>query len=878
MSEVFCDQSNQITPMMVQYLDVKKRYPECLVFFRLGDFFELFFNDATIASQILDIALTTRGKHLDQEIPMCGVPAGSVNYYLSRLIKAGYKVAICDQLENPEDAKKLRGYKAVVKRDVVRVVTPGTIVDENLLEAKSNNFLMSIVPESAANNQQKVSFAAIDISTDQFFTNTIAIEDLQQIIEILLPISLENSDFLLSLKKMIHTNITTLPESKFNPILERQRLEQFFAVTTLESFGITINDECAACGAVLEYLIITQKDNIKKLGYPKKINTSQFLIIDPATRNNLEIASSSSPHQLTLFTVLDKTKTAFGARLLASRITSPLKKKELIEQRLNLVEFYVINNELREKFTEILNKCPDFQRALMRFKFAKGSPADLGIIKNGLECVVNICALALDKIIPEEENFSISKIENFQNFVNLLNTALVDKLPVSHKDGGIIAPGYDTYLDDLRNIRDNIQDLLYQLQTKYISQSGINTLKIKFNNIVGWYIEIPKSQKNKMGTEFIHRQTLVNSVRYTTIELQDLQVKFFQASETFLDYEIKIFQNIVDMLIERSEKISYAIQVLAITDVATNFASIAVAKNYVRPILDYSNSLIIQGGRHPVIETVVSEFIENDCLLSRENISILLTGPNMAGKSTYLRQNALIILMAQIGSFVSAKSATIGIVDKIFSRIGASDDLARGRSTFMVEMIETATILNQATEKSFVILDEVGRGTSTYDGLSIAWSVMEHLYAINKCRVIFATHYRELTALQTELPNLICQTLKVQEWKGDVVFFHKIIDGIADKSYGIHVANLAGLPKKVISRAKELLSKFESENANPTQTNKKHNHQNDKQLDIFEQNIYSTNEKYKQIESILSNLDTDSITPINALTLLYELKNIVTSD
>ncbi|MDR3179450.1 MAG: DNA mismatch repair protein MutS [Holosporaceae bacterium] len=866
--------SKDATPMMTQYLSTKSQYPGCLLLFRMGDFYEMFFDDAKIASSVLNIALTSRGKHLGDDIPMCGVPVVSLESYLERLVKYGYKVAICEQMEDPKEAKK-RGYKAIVRREVTRIITAGTLVEDNLLSSRKNNFLMAIVPDICKKTLKvkTISFAAIDISTGDFIVNTLpgsefsmAIE-MYQPSELLVPAHYERSEFAKYLASMTEAGITYLPDSKFNPVVEKERLEKYFKVKTLDSCGINTANELSSCGSVLEYLLITQRDNFSALPMPKKTTFSNYLVLDPATAKSLEVTSSiHGEYDYCLLGVVDKTCTSFGARTLASRVSTPIVDLPLLQKRLDCVTFFIENTKITGLIRENLRYCPDFERAINRIRFNKFSPRDVGDIRESLRVIKVIQSIVKDVAIPSEGEYFFENLADFSNLLKLLQTALVEKLPA--RDGGVIADGYFPRLDELKYIKSHSEDLISNLQAKYVAQTGISTLKIRNNAILGWYVEIPLSQKNKIDEKlFMHKQTLVNGIRYTTSELGVLQTKLSEVSDEWSNLEQEIYHKIITEIMDHYDKISYAIKLLSCIDVYTNFAHIAMERKYIRPEMSDHPILEIESGRHPILETHTQDFTNNDCDLGENNRICLLTGPNMAGKSTYLRQNALIVLMAQIGSYVPAEKASIGIVDRLFSRIGASDDIARGRSTFMVEMIETASILNQATAKSFVILDEVGRGTSTYDGLSIAWAVVENLHNVNKCRVLFATHYRELTVLRNTLPHIKCKTLKVQEWNGDVIFYHKIIDGIADKSYGIHVASIAGVPKNVVKRATELLKIFEK---------------NDDKQEITAYDTMAEQMELTYTPPVnptllqrLGEINLNNITPKNALDILYELKGLI---
>ncbi len=878
-NSLFYCTSKDSTPMMTQYLGIKSQYPGCLLLFRMGDFYEMFFDDAKVASSALNIALTSRGKHLENDIPMCGVPAAALENYVGRLVKYGYKVAICDQVEDPKEAKK-RGYKAVVKREVTRIITAGTIIEDSLLSSKTNNYLMAAIPDICKKTSKikSVSFAAIDISTGDFFVNTVLSDEFSSAIEmyqpkeLLVPAAYERSDFTSLISSISQTTLTYLPDSKFNPIVEKERLERYFKVKTLDSFGISSANELASCGAVLEYLIITQRDGLSSLPIPKKTAFSNYLVIDSATSKSLEIISSAhGEYEYSLLGAIDKTSTPFGARMLAARVSTPIVNRENILKRLDCVDFFINNEKILKLIRETLSGCPDFERVINRIRFKKFSPRDVGDIREFFRIVEAVKSIINDIKIPNEGDYRVENIRDFSELKKLLESALVNILPAANnRDASIIADGFSDELDNLKYIKNHSEDLITNLQTKYISETSINTLKIKNNAILGWYIEIPLSQKAKIGNNFIHRQTLVNAVRYVSDELIELQSKLIDAFEAWSQMEQKLYSKIIEEIMVRYNDISYAIKLLSCLDVYTNFAHISLERNYIRPKISNDPILEIEDGRHPILDIYIKDFTKNNCNLDYNSRICLLTGPNMAGKSTYLRQNALIILLSQIGCYVPALKAKIGIVDRLFSRIGASDDIARGRSTFMVEMIETATILNQATEKSFVILDEVGRGTSTYDGLAIAWAVIENLYKSNRCRVLFATHYRELTVLQNTLKNIKCKTLKVQEWNGDVIFYHKIIDGIADKSYGIHVAGIAGVPKNVVRRANELLKIFE-EKENKSETNNFFDSDFSK---ADQMNIIYQPEEDSELKRKIQNIDLNSISPKNALDILYELQEL----
>ncbi|MBE6447283.1 MAG: DNA mismatch repair protein MutS [Alphaproteobacteria bacterium] len=856
------------TPMMSQYLAAKAECHDCLLLFRLGDFYELFFDDAKKASSILNIVLTHRGKSEGEDIPMCGIPVASVDSYIAKLIKKGEKVAICEQTEDPKDAKK-RGYKAIVRREITRVISAGTLVEDNLLTSSQHNYLMSMAPEYKQSKITHVSFAVIDISTGDFFVHTVNYDSIASILETYMPkeilLPADNSDLQNWIQKNSNATITPLPSSKFNPVIEKNRLEKYFQVKTLESFELSNNAELSCCGSIVEYLIITQKNHLTKLPIPKKISLNQYVTIDSATVKSLEIMTSvHGDPKSSLLGTLDQTKTAFGARNLASRVSMPVININLLNKRLDCVEFFIANKKLTEEIREILSSCPDFERAINRIRFKKFSPRDVECVRDALCIIAAVKSVCSDyDIITEDPDTTVDSIPDLSDLLCILKNALVEKFSPNNN---IIAEGYSEELDKLRRLKFHSEELMQNLQEKYSYQTGINTLKVRNNAIIGWYIEIPSSQKSKVLPSFIHRQTLVNNIRFTTEEILSIQSELETANEKCNCIEQQIYCDIVNRIAEEYENIALAVKILSLLDIYTNFATIASERNYIRPEITEDPILQIKNGRHPILEYKADDFVANDCELCLDSKVCLLTGPNMAGKSTYLRQNALLIIMAQVGSYIPASQAKIGIVDRLFSRIGASDDIARGRSTFMVEMIETATILNQATQKSFVILDEVGRGTSTYDGLSIAWSVIERLYFSNECRVLFATHYRELTALKKTLPNIHCKTLKVQEWDGNVIFYHKIIDGVADKSYGIHVASIAGVPPDVIRRAKVLLSQMESKSTKTIP-----------QVEPADQMEFAYSRE-SELENRLKSIDPNNLTPVQALNLIYELKKLVKID
>jgi DNA mismatch repair protein MutS len=846
-----------VTPMVRQYLALKEKHKDCLLFFRLGDFYELFYEDARLASSALDIVLTKRGKEEDA-MSMCGIPFHSAENYIGRLIRQGFKVAICEQLETPEEAKK-RGYKAIVQRDVVRIITPGTLLEENLLDSDQNNFLVSLHCQSGS-----LGVAAIDISTGEFFVEETHPGALESTLARLNPTEILVSEATVQLSSLYEvfqfykTKITRQNNSRFDIQNSRERLCDFFKTTTLSSFGNFSDPEISAAGAVIDYIYLTQKEALPRLSPPKKLLSKDFLQIDASTRRSLELdATLGGDRRNSFFSTIDKTLTAGGKRRLFHALSFPLVSKTLINKRLDQVEWLLTHAFFQEPVTRALKECPDGERVLARLSSGRGSPRDLVAIKNLLERAEALFSLFKDHHSPFL--FSFSALQAVLPLREKLENSLTSAPPFLAREGGFIRIGYSSELDELRFFRDQSQKMIAALQSKYVTETRISTLKIKYNNILGYYIEITSLHKDKIPPSFIHRQTLANNMRFSTPELLEIQEKLLGASEQALSLELNLFQELVQDILQHQETISQIIQNISDLDLIYSFATLATQYRYVRPLLSEDRHLCIKKGRHPTIEAILKEknapFVPNDCLMEDAQYLLLLTGPNMAGKSTYLRQNALIILLAQMGSYVPAEEAHIGIVDRLFSRVGAGDDLTKGRSTFMMEMIETASILNQATDKSFVILDEIGRGTSTYDGVSIAQATAEYLHNVNKCRTLFATHYHEMTELEESLPHLKCYTMSVKEWEGTVIFLHTIAPGKANQSYGVHVAALAGMPKAVIARAESILHSLESRNPLPPH-----------------KAALPESSSLPALLSVLNTIDPNSLSPKQALEILYQLK------
>jgi DNA mismatch repair protein MutS len=824
------DRIKAITPMMHQYLTIKRQNPDGLLFYRMGDFYELFFNDAIVAATALNITLTKRGKHLGEDIAMCGVPAHSHENYLSRLIKQGHNVVICEQTESPAEAKK-RGGKSLVKREVVRTITPGTLIEETLLDRKQNNFLAAL-----SEIKSKYALAWLDVSTGDLQTQSLIENSLAAALARVNPGELLISDVLLkneNLKSVLEPwkeCLSILPVSRFDSVNGNRRLQDLYKVKTLDGYGSFSRAELSAGGALVDYVELTQQGRLPRISLPKQITEGSILEIDAATRRNLELTQTlAGERKGSLLSLVDQTFTGSGGRLFSKQLSAPLTDVRAINRRLDMVQFFYDNAKALDLLKGFLKQVPDIERALSRISLARSGPRDLMVIRDGLALSTKIQSCFVQDILPEGLRDVLADIGKHQDLVLVLTNALEVDLPLYARDGGFIAEGFSKAFDELRKLRDESRHLISGLQVDYINISNVQSLKIKHNNVLGYFVEVSLRNEEFMpvGRDgiFIRRQTMKNAVRYTTVELSDLEGKIASAADKLIAMELEIYDKLTNNVLTQVESIALVASALARLDVSAALASLAIEQGYNRPMIDESLNFEIYGGRHPVVEQTVSDdsdvgvsegstgrFVANDCNLSGASNIWLLTGPNMAGKSTFLRQNALIVVLTQMGSFVPADKVHLGVVDRLFSRVGAADDLARGRSTFMVEMVETAAILSQATERSFVILDEIGRGTATFDGLSIAWAVVEHLYEINKSRALFATHYHELTQLDNKLDGLTCHMMRVKEWDEGIIFLHEVISGAADQSYGIHVGQLAGLPASVIGRAKQVLVVLEEGN------------------------------------------------------------------
>ncbi len=884
----------RLTPMMEQYIEIKAANVDSLLFYRMGDFYELFFDDAVEASRALGITLTKRGKHLGEDIPMCGVPVHASDDYLQRLIAKGYRVAVCEQIEDPAEAKK-RGSKSVVRRDVIRLVTPGTITEEKLLDPSEANYLMAL---GRTKGDGALALAWIDISTgtfrvsettdDRLFADVARIDPRELVVA---DTAFHDAD-LRPTFDLIGKSVIPQPATLFDSAAAENRIQRYFNVATLDGFGQFSRSELSAISGAIAYIEKTQIAERPPLMRPEREQEGGTIFIDPATRASLELARTMSGNREgSLLKAIDRTVTGGGARLLAERLTAPLTNPKAIALRLDAVSWFLSEQALCEGLRLELKGVPDMPRALSRLAVGRGGPRDLGALQRGFEAANGIGSLLEGALLPDELAQAREAIETLPvSFAAHIDRALAEEMPLLKRDGGFVRQGYNAELDEMRALRDQSRRVIAGLQADYIEETGIKTLKIKHNNVLGYFIEVTANNSGTMTDtveakgRFIHRQTMANAMRFTTTELAELESKIANAADRALSIELAIFEELTAEAVSHADSIRAAAVALSVFDVSASLAVLAEEQGYCRPLVDDSLSFNIVAGRHPVVEQALrrqaaNPFVANDCDLSPQkdggNGAIwLLTGPNMGGKSTFLRQNALIAIMAQMGSFVPAGSAQIGVVDRLFSRVGASDDLARGRSTFMVEMVETAAILNQAGERSLVILDEIGRGTATFDGLSIAWAAVEYLHEKNRCRALFATHFHEMTALSEKLDRLFNVTMRVKEWDNDVVFLHEVAKGAADRSYGVQVARLAGLPEAVVNRARDVLHQLEA-----GETSGKADKLID-DLPLF--SVVLQQEKPKpqaaakdsELVKAVVAISPDELTPREALELVYKLKEL----
>ena len=885
----------RLTPMMAQYFEIKAANPDCLLFYRMGDFYELFFGDAEIASRALNIVLTKRGKHDGDDIPMCGVPVERADEYLQRLIGQGHRVAVCEQLEDPALAKK-RGPKAVVRRDVVRLVTPGTITEERLLEPGRANLLVAIHRLRAGEDRTLFGVAAVDISTGAFWLSESDAASLSAEIARLEPseiiatqATLDDPD---AARAFAETRAAVTPigrEASTGEAAE-QRLREFYGVETLDGFGAFSRAEIGAAALAIHYVGRTQLEARPALERPSRRPRGETMEIDAATRANLELTRTlSGQRQGSLLATIDLTATPAGARLLAERLAGPLTDPATINRRLDAVGYFIEEQRLRGDLRARLRAAPDIARAMSRLSLDRAGPRDLAALRDGLGVARLVAALLAAQ--PSGSVIIAAAARRLAQMAPVLEQALSetlsDNLPLNKRDGGFVREGAEPALDEARALRDESRRVIAELQGKYCSLAETTQIRIKHNHFLGFFIETPQAHGERLlkapyAATFIHRQTMAGAMRFSTNELAELEAKIASAADRALALELAAFERLRQASLAELDAIRGLGEALAEIDVAAALAELAASRDWVRPVVDDSLTFVVEAGRHPVVEAALQAqgepFVANDCTLSGEigegGCIALVTGPNMAGKSTYLRQGALIALLAQAGSYAPARRVHIGIVDRLFSRVGAADDLARGRSTFMVEMVETAAILNQATQRSLVILDEIGRGTATYDGLSIAFATIEHLNAVNRSRALFATHYHELTRLAATLPRMTNLALRVTEWKGDLVFLHEVAPGAADRSYGVQVAKLAGLPSAVVERARTILAELESGNRSGSALKKL----DDLPLFSYAPKPPEAAPKRDALRDKLATIDPDEMTPREAQAALYGLKQLAKED
>ena len=872
----------QLTPMMQKYMETKEQYKDCILFYRLGDFYEMFFEDALTASRELEITLTGKDCGLDERAPMCGVPYHAVDGYLNKLVSKGYKVAICEQVEDPKTAKGL------VKREVIRVVTPGTNLDTQALDASKNNYLMSIVCTS-----DKYGLSVADITTGAYFVTEVEGErKLTDEITRYMPAEIIcNQAFqmcgvdLEDIKGRLGISIFTLDDWYFDDEMCRKALLEHFHIASLDGLGLgECGCGCIAAGSLLQYLTETQKTDLSNLTSITPYTTGKYMILDTSTRRNLELCETLREKQKrgSLLWVLDKTKTAMGARMLRSFIEQPLLEPEEIEERLSAIEELNKNAIVREELREYLNPVYDLERLISRISYKSANPRDLIAFRSSLEMIPPIKYILGGLQAPLLRKLH-DELDELTDICDLIARSIMDEPPIVIREGNFIREGYHEEVDRLRKAKTEGKVWLADLEAREREKTGIKNLKIKYNKVFGYYLEVTNSYRDMVPDYYTRKQTLTNAERYITPELKELEDMILGAEDRLNSLEYNLFCQVRDQIGENILRIQQTARALAGVDVFASLAFVAERNNYVRPVINAKGVIDIKNGRHPVVEQMISNdmFIPNDTHLdNHKNRIAIITGPNMAGKSTYMRQTALIVLMAQIGSFVPADSAKIGVVDRIFTRVGASDDLASGQSTFMVEMTEVANILRNATKDSLLILDEIGRGTSTFDGLSIAWAVVEHISnpRLLGAKTLFATHYHELTELEGKLSSVNNYCIAVKEKGDDIVFLRKIVRGGADKSYGIQVAKLAGVPDTVIERAKELVE--ELTNADITEKIQEISVENGKkprtrkydQVDMDQMSLLDTVKDEDVLKELLD-LDVGNLTPIDALNTIYRLQN-----
>ena len=878
------------SPVMAQFFEAKSRQPDALVFFRMGDFYELFFEDAQKASAALGITLTARGQHGGAPIPMCGVPVHAAEAYLAKLIRAGFKVAVCEQMENPAEAKK-RGSKSVVRRDVVRVVTPGTLTEEGLLDARGANRLAAIAVRGGG-----AAVASVELSTGEVEVLSTSVAGLSSVLaalgpsEILVPDRLFSDEAVSAALKQAGGFVQPLPQALAEPSASEARLKRLYGVETLDGFGALAPAEISALGLIAAHLETTQAGRAPALSAPRRAGEADVMAIDPATRTSLEIEKATSGgRDGSLLAAIDRTVTSPGARLLAARLARPLLDPVAIDARLDAVGWFCERRPQRQQLREALRGLGDMARALGRLALGRGGPRDLGLLRDGLAIGATVAGLfteAREPLIelPSEIAEALRALTpecrpDLAQFRALLTEGLGEDLPALARDGGFVRSGVRPELDEARALRDDSRRVILQLEGRLAADSGV-ALKIRHNAVLGYFVETTAKAAEPLfaaplNATFIHRQTLANQVRFTTVELAELDAKIAQAAERALAIELDTFEAWREAAVAVAEGLQAAAHAAARLDVAAANAEWGEDQGASRPLVDRSMAFEAQAARHPVVEAAVRRvgeaYTPNDCRLDGAGVGgprlSIVTGPNMAGKSTFLRQNALLAVLAQAGCFVPAKRLRLGVVDRLFSRVGAGDDLARGRSTFMAEMVETAAILTQATPRSFVILDEIGRGTATYDGLAIAWACAEALHETNRCRALFATHYHELAVLEQRLAFVSNLSLRAREWNGDLIFLHEAGPGPADRSYGVQVAKLAGVPGPVVARAREVLERLEREAGAPA-------HLDD--LPLFA-TVAEPAAKFgpSPVDEAVRAMDPDGMSPREAMDALYRLKGLL---
>ena len=875
----------ELTPMMQKYMETKEQYKDCILFYRLGDFYEMFFDDALVASKELEITLTGKSCGLEERAPMCGIPYHAVEGYLSKLVSRGYKVAICEQVEDPKLAKGL------VKREVIRVVTPGTNLNVQSLEAGKNNYLLSI-----AYTSDGIGISAADVTTGDYYVTEV--EDLKKLNDELMKYEpseiICNEAFLVSgfdvndLKSRLHISVNALESHMFDDDGCRRILMKHFRVNTLIGLGVEeFPTGLLAAGALLQYLYDTQKTDLEHFTHIYSYLTSRYMLLDSSTRRNLELTETLREKQKrgSLLWVLDKTKTAMGARLLRNYIEQPLIEKDEMEKRLDAIQELNQDSISRDEIREYLNPIYDLERLLSKVTYKTANPRDLIAFRNSLEMLPPIKTVL--SAFEKEELVEIrEQIDGLEDIYQLIDEAIIEEPPISIREGGMIKDGFDETIDRLRSAKHDGKQWLAQLEEEDRERTGIKNLKIKYNKVFGYYFEVTNSYKDLVPEDYIRKQTLANAERYTTPRLKELEDTILNAEDKLQTLEYDVFCRIRDTIAQELVRIQNTAKAIAKLDVYASLSLVSERNHYVRPKLNEKGVIDIKDGRHPVVEQMITNdmFIANDTYLDNGSHCIsVITGPNMAGKSTYMRQTALIVLMAQIGCFVPARTANIGIVDRIFTRVGASDDLASGQSTFMVEMNEVANILRNATSKSLLILDEIGRGTSTFDGLSIAWAVIEHISnrKLLGAKTLFATHYHELTELEGKMNNVNNYCIAVKECGDDIVFLRKIVKGGADKSYGIQVAKLAGVPDMVIDRAKEIVEQLSDnditekvqsiaiDNKNDSKAKKQPKYD---EVDLAQMSLFDTVTDEDILKELME-IEVTTLTPLDALNTLYRLQN-----